>query len=133
MSRVHFSNEHGVIEEVVPRRVLRYTRTASTFASTVDLERSYATVATELDRVGRAGFALLVDLRAAHGTNTAEFEEAMARARLGLLRDFRKVAGLVRTSTGALQVQRHAREDHRAMPVFQDERAALEYLEASSP
>jgi hypothetical protein len=124
---VRFENAYGRIDEYPELRVLRYTRNDVLFPTLADLERVFAETSRELDRLGRERHAMLVDLRAAHGSNAPGFEEAMARARRGLLAGFPRIAVLVKTAAGALQMQRHAREDGANMRVFQDEAEALAF------
>jgi hypothetical protein len=53
--------------------------------------------------------ALLIDARDAPARNDAEFEETFARARRPILAQFGRVAVLVRSAVGKLQVTRYAR------------------------
>jgi hypothetical protein len=118
--------------------VVRYTRTEHPYPSNEELERLHMEVGPMLDRIGRQQYCLLVDMRSAPINNTPGFEQAMARARVHLLRGFTRISVLVRTAVGALQARRYGREDAINVHVFQDEGAAISFLrsltvEASTP
>jgi hypothetical protein len=108
--------------------IVRFVRTGVPYPSLEDFELQHEKVARVFDRLGRRKHALLVDFRRAPMNNDPRFEEAAARARSVLIRDFARVAVLVQTAIGALQVKRHAREDGLECLVFQDEPGAVEYL-----
>src|SRR5262249_12108514 len=91
----------------------------------VDLHRQ---VGRMFDRLGRDRHTLLVDMRRATLNNKPEFENAAARGRAFLVRDFRRVAVLVCTAVGALQVGRPRREDGVPGEVYTDEAQAIDYL-----
>jgi hypothetical protein len=110
------------------RSILRLTRTEVPYESMRDLLALHHRIGKVLDRAGRARHTLLVDMRRAPVNNDPEFEQASGRGRQIVVRDFHRVAVLVRTSVGALQVGRHLREDRVPGEVFTDEPAALEYL-----
>ena len=110
------------------RGVLRFTRTEVPYASLQDIVDIHLRIGRVFDRLGRERHTLLVDMRRAVLNNKPEFEQAAARGRTILVRDFRRVAVVVQTAVGALQVGRHLREDRVPGEVFTDEAAALEYL-----
>lgn len=110
------------------RQVVRLTR-SSERGSIGEVTRAFADAAVALDRIERPSFRLLVDFRAAPGRNDPEFENAMARHRKELMRDFRAVAVLVRTAAGQLQVARIGRQDGANVAVFTEETEALAWLE----
>lgn len=110
------------------RSILRFTRTAQPYASLEDCIEIHRQVGEIFDRAGRDRHVLLVDMRAAPLNNKPEFEQAASRARGILVKGFRRVAVLVQTAVGALQVGRHMREDRVPGDVFTDEVQAVEYL-----
>ncbi len=113
--------------------LLRYERTAASYASIAEIAPAHREVILLLDRLGRGAFVMLVDLRAAPPSNDPGFEQAMASVRVELLRGFARVAMLVRSAAGALQVNRHTREDGREARVFHgDLEGALAYLTANA-
>ena len=110
------------------RGVLRFTRTEVPYASLADIVDVHQRIGRVFDRVGRDRYVLLVDMRRAALNNRPEFEQASGRARTILVRGFRRIAVVVQTAVGALQVGRHLREDRVPGDVFTDDTQALEYL-----
>jgi hypothetical protein len=111
-----------------PDGVARLERKATPFASGEALRLA----ALEVERAV-AGFpegtGLLIDARDAPARNDREFEEQFTRARRPILAHFGRVAVLVRSAVGKLQVNRYAREDGVAAQLtFDDEAQALEFL-----
>jgi hypothetical protein len=75
-----------------------------------------------------AGYKALIDLRnGPPGRNDDEFERATRSAQTELIRNFSRVAFLVRSAVGKLQVRRLARGGGSSN-VFLDEQEALRYL-----
>lgn len=108
--------------------VLYYVRTEVPYRSNADFVAMHVEIGRALDRIGRDGHTLLVDMRRATMNNDPAFERAAERARVFLLRGFSRVAVLVNTAVGSLQVKRHVREDGRDIGVFSNEQEALDYL-----
>jgi hypothetical protein len=74
------------------------------------------------------GYKALIDLRnGPTGRNDEEFERATRSAQGELIRNFSRIAFLVRSAVGRLQVRRLARGGANGN-VFLDEPAALRYL-----
>jgi hypothetical protein len=113
-------------------RTATLVRKAAPFASLDQIDALFI----ELARATRAlprGWALLLDARDAPARNDSEFEAAFARARRPILERFSRVAVLVKSATGKLQVQRYAREDQSSqIHVFADEDEARAYLKSAS-
>lgn len=127
-----FSNRYASLD--LESSIVRYVRNSEPFPTVEDLVQCHGDVARALDRLGRARYALLVDLREARGANTATYEQAMLHERRRLLFGFNRVAVLVKSPAGALQVQRHAQEDGIALRVFlDDEPGALAHLRRTGP
>ncbi len=122
-----------VVRLELARNVVRFTRTERPYASLDDVQDVHERTGAIFDRLGRERHALLVDMRRAPLNNRPEFEQAAARGRRILLRDFGRVAVMVQTPMGALQVARHLRQDRVACEVFTDEAPALEYLGRVEP
>ena len=80
-----------------------------------------------LEGVDRATHRLLVDSRAAPGQNDPEFEKVYNRFRARLLDGWLRVAVLVNTIPGHLQLQRHQREGLDA-EVFMAPGKAIDWL-----
>lgn len=106
----------------------RLVRSPVPFPSVPAAEESYERVVQALDRLGRTGRLLLSDVRQSAGRNDAEFEQFINRVLPRLYRDLLRVAVLVKTATGALQVQRLAKADHIGRRISTDEAELLEYL-----
>lgn len=71
-----------------------------------------------------------MDMRSARGRNDDAFERAVAKHRAATVSGFRRVAVLVQSLHGQLQVQRHVREDKLGeVRVFDREALALGWLE----
>lgn len=110
------------------RRLVRYTRTSLGFSSISELEETYKNLIQSTLRFDLRHLALLVDLREAPPRNDPAFEEAIARYRGPMMQGFARVAVLVKSAVGRLQVRRHAADDGVANLVTQDEDEALRYL-----
>jgi hypothetical protein len=107
---------------------VRLSRTDVDFTAIADVATSVGEVAAALDSLDRKAFVLLVDLRDGPMRTDAAFENAMAAGRPSLLRGIAKIAILVKTPLGALQLGRHQREGAIAWSTFNDEATALSYL-----
>lgn len=108
--------------------IVRYARTANPFPTAADTIREHVELGELLDRQHLRALGLLIDLREAPFNATPEFERCIAESRKHLFRGFRRVAILVRTAIGALQLVRHVREDELEAPVLRDEEEALRLL-----
>lgn len=110
--------------------IVRVRRTEQSFPSVTEVVAAFTEVNRALDTLDRSRYGLLVDIRAATGRNDAEFEQTFAPLLAEMERGFSRVAVLVRSITGTLQVQRHAREDGLAAEVrpFTDEAQAVAWL-----
>ncbi|WP_434040852.1 hypothetical protein [Sorangium cellulosum] len=126
-------NAHYVVVVNPAMKLARITRSAEPSESVAQFEEGWMEVSRALDRVGRDGLSLLVDLRSVVGRNDPAFEAAMQRFRPIVMRGFRRVAILVRTPAGALQIHRHFREDGVDRMIGSDEARLLEYLSEAPP
>ncbi|MEE9384380.1 MAG: hypothetical protein V3V08_13330 [Nannocystaceae bacterium] len=105
-------------------------RTERRYCSLVEMEESFAFIHSEL-RLIRATDrrCLLVDARKTRGRNDAEFELAMAPHRRRLQRSFERVAVLLRSTIGCMQVERYARTDEAVLlAAFTDHSEAVAWL-----
>ncbi len=91
--------------------MIRVVRTAAPFLDLSDARFQYSYVIARLDRHGRDGRFLLVDLRSAPGRNDPGFEQLMQELRPKVFRGFLRVGLLTSTASGTLQVMRHTRQD----------------------
>lgn len=116
-----------VIEDEHARIVIR-SRTEQRFASAEEVVTQYDGLVRALDGVDRATYAVLVDLRLAPPRNDEAFEEIVGRYHARLYAQFRRVAVVVLTAAGRLQLRRFlsvARPDAR---VFTDVDEATAFL-----
>lgn len=91
--------------------MLRVVRTSFPFLDLSDARFQYSYLLTRIDRHGRSGRFLMVDLRAAVGRSDPGFEALMSELRPKLFAGFRRVGVLTATANGTLQVMRHTRQD----------------------
>jgi hypothetical protein len=110
--------------------VVRFTRSETPYASNAHLASLHAQIGRVCDRLGRERHTLLVDMRRAPLNNDPSFEQAAVRARAILVRGFPRVAVLVQTAVGSLQVKRHIRQDGLTIAVLQNDADAILYLTA---
>lgn len=90
--------------------IVTRTRTSQRFASLDELATEYDGVVRALDRVDRSVHAHLVDLRQAPSRNDEAFEAAVTRYQGPLYDRFRRVAVVVATAAGRLQLRRFLTE-----------------------
>lgn len=110
---------------------VRIARTAAIHPDIATLRASFEGVIAALDSVGRTGRAMLFDTRAPMGRNDPAFDQAMASLRPRIDIGFLRVAVLVRSAVGMLQVRRFVSEDGIERAVGTDERALVEFLRES--
>lgn len=107
------------------RQVILLVRKASGKVTAAELERALRSVQATLGYPH--GWSILFDTRQAVGRSGPEFEQEAARFREYMLEHFRRVAVLVRSAIGEMQVQRF--QDRKArMLVFRDVDQALAFL-----
>lgn len=122
------SNEFLTISVDSKGPLVRHVRSEVPFPSIEVLEKVVADVIRKYDEIGRGQRVLLVDLRAARGRNDSEFEDRMMKLRSRLYGGFLRVGILVKSSVGALQINRMVNEDGIPRMVMTDEAGLLEYL-----
>lgn len=111
--------------------VLRLCRTDERIETLEQAAQVWGAVAAALRGIDRSKFGLLIDFRAARGRNDAAFERTVAPFRTETTRGFRRVAVLTKSTAGALQVQRLAKEDGvESLRCFDAELPALTWLHA---
>lgn len=117
--------KHFEVTTLSAERVVKVVRTPEPFPPTDDLGPMFAEAHAAADAVDRASYGLVLDLRQTTGRNDSDFEKLIAPQRARLEGGFARVAVLVRSVVGRLQVERHAREDGLNLRVFHDEHEAL--------
>jgi hypothetical protein len=129
--REAFRNDYYVLDHDAPARLARLRRTAAHFEQLADVSRNHDQLRRALAEL--PADKLLLDLREGPpGRNDAAFENAIHATRKDLQNRYLRVAVLVKTAAGRLQMQRLGREDGLTIPVFLDESEALRFL-AQSP
>ncbi|WP_437734450.1 hypothetical protein [Sorangium sp. So ce1335] len=124
-------NAHFVVAVDHTAKIVRVMRTAEPFESIEQIEQKCQENIDALALVDRSAMSLLLDIRAAPARNDPKFESATLKLRTGAVRGFARVAVLVGTSAGALQVRRHSREDGVERMISDDEGELLDYLAAA--
>ena len=76
----------------------------------------------------RSVYALLIDAREGQSRSDAAFEEAFEEIRPRVLSGFRRVAVVVETAAGALQVNRHSLTDRAKFRPYRDLEEAWDYV-----
>lgn len=109
-------------------RVVRVQRSERPYAAAVELNQERLLLGEALDRLGRAGRGLLIDSRVAPPSTDDRLQEEFRRFRLEVARGFDRVAALVRTKVGILQVNRLVADSTSNVHAFDDEAAAMGYL-----
>jgi hypothetical protein len=122
------SNEHLDFGADPDRQVLLLVRKASGKVTAAEIERMFRGVLLTLGEP--RGWCILFDTRAAVGRTGPEFEAEVARLREYMLTHFRRVAVLVRSAAGVMQVQRFVDRKARLL-VFRELDEALEFLARS--
>lgn len=126
-----FRNDYYTVLVDEPLRFVRLVRSEKPFASVPEMEACFAQLLPIMDALDRSRYVLLSDVRAVPGRNDPDFEAVFSRMRPLWLGGFRKVAVLVQSTVGLLQVQRYARSDGIVRRVSTDEAELLKYLLSS--
>jgi hypothetical protein len=119
---------HFVVTEDSIARILTRSRTAERFTSAEQVTAEYDALVRALGLVDRAAYSVVVDLRLAPPRNDEAFEEIVAGYHARLYQRFRRVAVIVQSAAGRLQLRRFlsaARPDAR---VFTDLDEATAFL-----
>jgi hypothetical protein len=115
------------------RRLIVLTRTAEPYPSLEVLRETFAHMDGAVAHIWKQKTCLLIDSRRSPARNDPAFEAEFRRLRQQFLRDLQKVATVVTTAVGVLQVARHMRVDEMPVGVFTDVAEALAYLGVSMP
>ncbi len=114
-------------------KLVRAKRTDRAYPTIEALRAANAERIAVFEPIAGKGYVLLLDMRDGPMRNDPAFEEETRKARLQLFHVFYKVAILLRTAVGMLQLERLKREEQEArgatpMQTFDDEAAALAFL-----
>ena len=125
-------DDYWRVEHDLARGFVRLTRSARAFPSIEVTREVQRLLGPRLERY--AGLPLLLDFSGGPpGRNDEDFEATVAPARRELDRIFGKVALLIRSRAGELQVRRMAKAENRPAYVFFDEAEALRWLLDGQP
>ena len=112
------------VERDAARGFVRIIRTSTPMPGNLaEIRAAFAHIQPEVAKL--AGTRALLDLRAGPGRNDPDFEAASRELRQSILSQFTRVAILVRSAAGKLQVKRLSEGEGA---VFLDEAEALRYL-----
>jgi hypothetical protein len=108
--------------------IVHTQRGGKPFDSLREVESCFTEMGAALDALERPRHALLADLRAAPGRNDPAFEATMLRMLPRWVDGFRKVGIYVRTAVGAMQIQRHAKQDGIKRWTFTNQAELMNFL-----
>jgi hypothetical protein len=114
-------------------RIIRVQRSGRSYQSAAELNQERLLLGEALDKLGRSGRGLLIDSRVAPHSTDERLHEEFRRFRLEVARGFERVAALVRTKVGILQVNRLIADSTSSVQPFDDEAAAIAYLLGQPP
>ncbi|HMY59112.1 MAG TPA: hypothetical protein PKI49_03970 [Pseudomonadota bacterium] len=126
-----YVDEFAIVSYSPSEGVFRFARTTAPYPSIEAAQASYDALLTVLSAPHAATKSprLLVDMRAAPARNDPPFEEMQKRYRGQFLKQFVRVATLLTSRAGLLQVQRYGREDgRRDIRGFLNEEEAVQFL-----
>lgn len=126
-------NPYFVLRYDQARRLLIVMRTTEPYPNLEVLRDTFAQMDAAMSHIGRQKTQLMIDSRLAPARNDPAFEVEFGRLRKEFLRDFQKVATVVQTAVGVLQVTRHMRVDELQVGAFTDVAEALAFLGVSMP
>jgi hypothetical protein len=109
-------------------RIVSRERTNVRFETLEEVAAEYEAIGAALDGLDRARYASLVDLRMAPPRNDEAYEDIARRHNARLYAGFRRVAVLVQTAAGRLQLRRFLDVSRPDAAVFVDEREARAFL-----
>jgi hypothetical protein len=94
-----------------------------------EFDAIWTEIEASMEKVARSGHALLIDVRTARGRNDPEFERLFGPYRARMSAGWLRVAIVVGSPPGVLQVQRYAREDSLALRIYDDPDLAFLWLQ----
>lgn len=130
-AKVLMSNDFWTVEEESDAKVLLLRRSPKPVISLDDLVVANAAVLAHFRR-GYSAYGVVVDMRQAPPRNDTGFENAMAELRMGLATNFARVAVLLESATGLLQVNRIGRNDSAQTFATQNEPAAIKFAKGAA-
>ena len=132
LSKTLYGDAYHVARQRPGTSIIHVTRSAVAFTTVADVERHFGALATALEGLERKRYDLLLDIRLAVGRNDPEFEIAIEPYRVRMQRGFRRIAVVLNSIAGQLQIKRLALKDGVVVHTFPDEEIALEWLTQSA-
>ncbi len=127
--RPPLATPYWLVEPAPSMAVLLARRTACRYANEDEVRWSLQALVGYLDSYARPHWSMLLDFRAyGPGRNDESFERTTRPLRARVVQDFLRVAVLVRTSAGYMQLARMRREDGGSYRVYRDAEAARAYV-----
>jgi hypothetical protein len=124
-----FQSPNVLIARLPGTSIIRFKRLGDTPRTAAVIRAQLQKMIDALDTLDRGDYYLFMDMRDAPTRHAVpEFERILDEYRPKLISGFAKVAVLVKTSVGKLQVTRMAREDGVDVRIFDVEAEALAYL-----
>lgn len=124
-----FHNQFGSVSFSVSSKIIRVQRSSQRFRTLKEIEDYFRGIAAVLERLDRKSLGILIDLREGPLRTDPEFESIVKSFQQTLVEGFSKVALLVRSAIGELQLNRQKREGWAITGIFRDEQEALSFLE----
>jgi hypothetical protein len=122
-----WNDDYMLVEIDARQRLVRQVRSARSYEDIPTVTQSIESIVEQMQELDRSQYALLQDMRLTRGRNDPEFEATMTTLLPRLSGGFRRVAVLVATNIGRLQVQRYLERDGITGRAFLDEAAALRW------
>jgi hypothetical protein len=119
---------YWILERDLGAAYFRLRRTAEKFASNDLLDEAARSIERVMVGVDLSRLGFLVDLREGPMRNDPEWEKIAAPWQKKMMSSFGRVAILVKTPAGKLQMNRIVRALHATAQVFDEEKAAIEWL-----
>lgn len=127
-ARILYADEFVVLSVIEEGRGVSFTRTGETLISAVDARGTLSGVLRALAGIDTSKMGLVVDVRSVSGRNDDAFEQGVMPAFRALTGRFARVAVLVTSRAGALQVGRLAKDQGGGIDTaFTDEDQARRY------
>lgn len=127
----HSVNQFYIVERIADGVIVR--RTPARHRELPEVGAAFAWIYAQLRGEELSRLPLLIDLRAIIGRNDAPFEEELAPHRRRLLTSFARAGILVRSTVGAMQVQRMVASEGIEIAVFTSEADGLSWLHSPDP
>jgi hypothetical protein len=121
--------KHWTLERDVGKKFFRVRRTAEPFGSPDELKVAFDRMERALHALDLTRYALLLDIREGPMRNDPQFERTVRPYQEAIMQRFGRVAILVKTPAGKLQANRIVQSIGAGTRVFDDERAAIAFLD----